>query len=351
MKKDIYGYVYDLPEGCITESDIYTDTGALLCPKMTVIDEKIIQSLSIYQGKIKATIIIDDDKEDSPEEDKSVSFDESFKQYAVESLSSLYSNLEDVESLTQGVVEIGEQVCQFIDSSKELGINLSKLKVSDEYTYKHSVDVGTMAAILAKALGESESFVRDIAVAGLLHDIGKENIPLSIINKPAKLTVSEFEMIKTHPVHGYKLLMESSNITEEMRQGVLNHHENVDGTGYPRALTGDKIGKTGKILAIVDVYDALVTARPYKEAKSPADAIEIMFTMSNKFDIDYFRTFLSVINIYPNGSKIKLSNGQTGIVLRQNKSYPLRPVIKITSIQTIVDLSINTEYLSTVIVA
>ena len=352
MKKDIYGYVSDLPAGCITETDIYTDTGALLCPKMTIIDEKLLRSLSEYQGKIHVTIsYVSDEDADAPLPDNSVSFDESFKQYAVESLSSLYSNVEDVESLTKGVVEIGEKVCAFIDDSKELGINLSKLKVSDEYTYKHSVDVGTMAAILAKALGESDSFVRDIAVAGLLHDIGKENIPNEILNKPAALSIDEFEMIKTHPVHGYKLLMDSNNITEEMRQGVLNHHENVDGTGYPRALSGEQIGKMGKILSIVDVYDALVTKRPYKEAKTPAQAIEIMFTMSNKFDIDYFRTFLSVINIYPNGSTIQLSNGQTGVVLRQNKSYPLRPVIKITSIQSIIDLSINRDYLSTVIVA
>ena len=356
MVRDIYGHVSDLPAGCITETDIYTDTGALLCPMMTVIDDKRLQSLSSYKGMIHATISYVDESlgvniSDVPLPDDSVSFDESFKQYAVESLSNLYSNIEDVETLTSGVVEIGQKVCAFIDGSKELGINLSKLKVSDEYTYKHSVDVGTMAAILAKALGEPEAFVQDVAVAGLLHDIGKENIPPEIINKPTKLSIDEFEMIKTHPVHGYKLLMDSANITEEIRQGVLNHHENVDGSGYPRALTDDKIGKMGKILAIVDVYDALVTKRPYKEAKSPAEAIEIMFTMSNKFDIDYFRTFLSVINIYPNGSVIKLSNGETGVVLRQNKSYPLRPVIKITSVQTIVDLSINRDYLGTVIVA
>lgn len=355
MKKEIHGHVNELPNGCVLESDLYTESGALLCPKMTVVDEKIMQSLSAYKGLIHATISYESNThekvENIPEPDNSVCFDDSFKKYAVESLATLYTNIEDVEGLTSGVIEIGEKVCDVINDSKDLSINLSKLKVSDEYTYKHSVDVGTMAAIIAKALGESDKFINDIAVAGLLHDIGKEEIPLSILNKPAKLSFDEFELMKTHPVRGYRLLVDSTDISEEIRQAILNHHENVDGTGYPRRLNSNKIGKMAQIIAIVDVYDALVTKRPYKEAKSPAEAIEIMFTMSNKFNLDYFRAFLSVVNIYPNGTKVKLSNGQSGIVLRQNKSYPLRPVIKITSIQTIVDLSINRDYLSTTIVA
>lgn len=354
--KEIYGYVNELPKGAILNTDIYNSSGALLCPKMTVINDDVLQSLSAYKGKIQATLTyieentVADDAE-LPEEDNSVSFDDSFKKYAVESLTTLYSNIEDVEELTNGVIEIGSKVCSIINDSKKLSINLSKLKVSDEYTYKHSVDVGTMAAIVAKAMGESEQFVNDIAVAGLLHDIGKEEIPLHILNKPAKLSFSEFELMKTHPVRGYRLLVDSDDISEDMRKAILNHHENIDGTGYPRQLSGNEIGKMAQIISIVDVYDALVTKRPYKEAKSPAEAIEMMFTMSNKFNLDIFRTFLSVVNIYPNGSTVKLSNGQIGTVLRQNKSYPLRPVIKITSIKTIVDLSIDKNYLSTVIVA
>jgi len=355
MIKDVYGYVSDLPAGCITETDVYTDSGALLCPKMTVIDQKILKSLSDYHGKIHATIYYSDADEfeledDFPLPDDSICFDESFREYAMESLARLYANLDDIDSLTKGIIQIGEKVCSIINDSKSLSLNLSKLKVCDEYTYRHSVDVGTMAAILAKALGESDSFVKDITVVGLLHDIGKEEIPNEILNKPGKLTATEFELIKTHPVRGYRLLAKSPDLTEEMRQAILNHHENIDGSGYPRNLSGDQIGKMAQIISIVDVYDALVTARPYKRAYAPAEAIEIMFTMSNKFNLKYFKAFLTIVNIYPNGSTIKLSNGEEGVVVRQNKAYPLRPVIKITSIQTVVDLSNDRNYLSTVIV-
>ncbi|PHU34680.1 HD-GYP domain-containing protein [Pseudobutyrivibrio ruminis] len=355
MIKEIEGYVSDLPKGCITETDIYTDKGALLCPRMTIIDEAMLENLSNYKGRIHAVVsytpelIVVEDETPMPDADRSVIFEESFKKYAEETLSSLFLDVDNVEYLTSGMNEVGQEIFQIIDKSKDLFINLANLKVSDEYTYKHSVDVGTMAAILAKASGESKQFVHDITISGLLHDIGKEKIPREVLNKPSKLSVNEFELVKTHPVHGYRLLMNSNDVTEEMRQGILNHHENLDGTGYPRGLEADQIGKMGQILAIVDVYDALVTKRTYKEAKTPSQAIEIMFTMSNKFNMTYFRHFLSVINAFPNGSKVMLSTGEKAVVMKQNKSYPLRPVIKVIKSGQVINLASDPSFLSTVI--
>ncbi len=352
MTKEIDGYISDLPQGCITETDIYTDRGVLLCPRMTIMDSKMLEALSQYKGRIHVIVSFTPSEahdDDTPEVDNSVTFEDSFKKYAEESLAAIYANVDDVDNLTAGVKEIGNEVFSIIDDSKELFINLSKLKISDEYTYKHSVDVGTMAAVLAKALGESRRFVHDVTISGLLHDVGKEKIPPEVINKPARLTPEEFDIIKTHPVHGYRLLMNSRDITEDMRQGILNHHENIDGTGYPRGLLGDEIGKMGQILSIVDVYDALVTKRSYKDAKTPGQAIEIMFTMSNKFNMEYFKAFLSVINAFPNGSEVLLSSGEKAVVMRQNKSYPLRPVIKLLHNGQIVNLASDPSFLSTVI--
>ncbi len=354
MTKEIDGYVSDLPKGCITETDIYTDKGVLLCPKMTVIDNNMLNKLSNYKGRIKVVVsyaeppVVDPNLE-LPDEDESITFDESFKTYAVETLKRIFSDVDDVVALTKGAAEIGEEVYAIIGNSKALCINLEKLKVSDEYTYKHSIDVGTMAAVLAKALGENEHFVRAVTVSGLLHDIGKEKIPSEVINKPARLTKDEYEMIKTHPVYGYKLLMDAELVSEEMRQAILNHHENLDGSGYPRGLTEEYIGKMAQILSIVDVYDALITERSYKSAKSPSQAIEIMFTMSNKFNMAYFKTFLSIINAFPNGTQVLLSTGEVAVVMRQNKSYPLRPVIKILDSQKVINLAHDLRYLSTVI--
>jgi len=355
MKKHINGYVTDLPAGCVTETDIYTDKGALLCPRMTVLNEKVLSSLSKYHGPIKATISIADDLPAEvknfikPDLDASIYFNDSFKKYATETLSSMFADLDDTDSLIEGAYELGDKLCNIINQSESLYVNLAKLKISDEYTYRHCVDVATMAAVLAKSIGESEEFVRDIAVCGLLHDIGKEEIPTKILCKPSKLTTEEFEIIKSHPAHGYKLLMDNPKISEEIRQGILNHHENMDGTGYPRRLKGNKIGKMAQLITIVDVYDALITERPYKPSKTPATAIETMFTMSNKFNTDYFRSFMAILNAFPNGSKIVLNDGQTATVVRQNRSYPLRPVIKLEPTEVIVDLSSDKDYLTRII--
>ncbi len=353
MTKEFEGYISELPKGCITETDIYTDKGVLLCPKMTVMDENTLEKLSNYKGPVQVVISYTEEPVEEviiqPDKDESIEFDNSFKEYAVETLSNLYANVDDVDTLTIGATEMGEEVYSIVKSATSLCINLEKLKVSDVYTYKHAVDVGTMAAVLAKVIGESDSFVREVTVSGLLHDIGKEKIPAEIINKPAKLTKEEFEIIKTHPIHGYKLLLGAALISEEVRQGILNHHENVDGTGYPRGLVDDRIGKMAQIISIVDVYDALVTERAYKSAMSPSQAIEIMFTMSNKFNMDYFRAFLSIINAFPNGTEVLLSTGEIAIVMRQNKSYPLRPVIKLRDSEKIINLARDTSYLSTVI--
>ncbi len=353
MTKEFDGFISDLPDGCITETDIYTDLGVLLCPRMTIIDKQTKAQLENYKGRIHAIVSYTPKtvtNPTEPEEDTSINFEDSFKKYAEESLSTLYANVDDVDSLASGIKEIGKEVYSVVGDSKDLLINLSKLKISDEYTYKHSVDVGTMSAVLAKSMGESNRFVHDVTLSGLLHDVGKEKIPNEVINKPAKLTPEEYEIIKTHPVHGYRLLMQTNEIAEDIRQGILNHHENIDGTGYPRGLMGDEIGKMGQIISIVDVYDALVTKRPYKDAKTPAQAIEIMFTMSNKFDMNLFKAFLAVINAYPNGSQVVLSTGETATVLKQNKSYPLRPVIKVNGTKKVINLASDLSYLSTVII-
>ena len=113
---------------------------------------------------------------------------------------------------------------------------------------------------------------------------------------------------------------------KKLKKAVLEHHENIDGSGYPLGIKDGKICKMAKILTIVDVYDALVTERPYKKAKSPADALEILMGMSNKFDLDILKVFINCVILYTIGSTIRLSNGALCVVLKNNENYPLRPV-------------------------
>ena len=356
MRKHIFGHIEDLPDNCILESDLLTDANVLLLPKMTVVTEEIKNSMSNYRGFININVTTMDEEEEEytdsdVENDESIIFDEVFKQYAVESITNIYKNINEPDEITDAVEHLSSDLCDFINSSVTLGVNLAKLKISDEYTYKHSVDVGTISAVIAANMGYDEKFVHNVSIAGILHDLGKEKIPKEILNKTSRLDSKEFNIMKMHPVYSYQIMREAKEIPEEIRQGMLNHHENKDGTGYPRKLVDKDIGDMAKIITVADVFDALVTERSYKKAKTAAEAIEIMFTMSSKFDFDIFKAFLDIINAYPNGTEIALSNSEHAVVIRQNKSYPLRPVIKILETEEVVDLATDSHYLSVVIVS
>lgn len=353
MRKRITGKTSNLPIGCILEKDLFTDTGVLLYPRMTIIDSEKLKAIENYTGFISTVVTI---PEENPKprltefKNEQFEFNESFQKYANESIQHIYANIKEPDKMVEQTEKLSKNICDLLMESKDIGINVAKLKVSDEYTYKHSVGVGTMTALIATSMQKDDQFIQNIAISGILHDIGKEAIPKTILNKPGKLTPEEFAIMKQHPVFGYQMLMQTTNLPEDIKQGILNHHENMDGTGYPRQLKGDEIGEMGKIITVVDVFDALVAERPYKKEKSPAEAMEIMFTMSNKFDLNIFRAFLDIVHIYPNGTKIRLSNNETATVIEQNKSYPLRPIVEIEQSKRIVDMSTDMDYLSVIIV-
>ncbi|WP_051198130.1 HD-GYP domain-containing protein [Butyrivibrio sp. MB2005] len=352
MKQRIFGHIEDLPDNCILESDLLTEQNVLLLPRMTVVTPELKKSVSNYRGFISISVTTVDEEEISDsdvEADESILFDEEFKRYAVESIINIYKNINEPDEIVDTVENLSSDLCSLVNSSVNLGVNLAKLKISDEYTYKHSVDVGTISAVIAANMDYDSDFVHGVSIAGILHDLGKEKIPSGILNKTSRLSAQEFNIMKMHPVYSYQIMREAKEIPEEIRQGMLNHHENKDGTGYPRKLVDKDIGDMAKIITIADVFDALVTERSYKRAMTPREAIEIMFTMSSKFDLNIFKAFLDIINVYPNGSEILLSNSEHAIVIKQNRSYPLRPIIKILETDEVVDLATDSHYLSVII--
>lgn len=319
----------DIPIGSHITEDIKTANGALLIKSGTEVTDKIFNMIQNYVGKVTIEVEVNDnvtiEYDDSEEQDKIFKLSDSIKKRALESAELLYSG-DNKETIAQSAMSVTDAIISSLESSKSVSISLEALKVSDEYTFKHSVDVGSMAMIIARKLGETNKFVQDIALAGVLHDLGKSKIPLEILNKPAKLDPDEWEVMKQHSVFSYRLIQDIDSIPLEVKKAVLEHHENEDGTGYPMGIKGDQICKMAKILAVADVYDALVTERPYKEAKNPADALEMILGMSNKFDLEILKVFISCVILYPIGSTIKLSNDALCIVLKNNENYPLRPV-------------------------
>ena len=208
-----------------------------------------------------------------------------------------------------------------------VALNIDVLKVSDEYTFKHSVDVSTISMLIAKKSGFPEMDIQRIGMAGLLHDLGKSKVPNEVLNKAGKLTEEEFAIMKKHSLYGYQILKERKDIPQEVLMGVLQHHEKINGKGYPMGVSAEQISEYAKILSIADIYDALVTERPYKKAFSQQDAIEMIMAMTDELDITYMRNFLAIMILYPVDSVVTLSNGERARVVKNNPQYPLRPTV------------------------
>lgn len=231
-----------------------------------------------------------------------------------------------IDKLNSVVNEIIEEVI----SKKNIIINLVDIKSMDNYTYEHSVNVIVLSLIIGLELNFSKSRLHNLAIGSMLHDIGKVFTPKEILLKNGKLTDAEYNIIKEHPAKGFDYLKDETAISAMSRIIILQHHERIDGTGYPEGIRGSSIHEFSKIVSIADVYDALTSDRPYRMGMPPNDAIEyIMGAADRYFDFRIVTAFLKRIVPYPAGTIVRLSNEEIGVVEEINQQYPLRPKIRI----------------------
>lgn len=235
-------------------------------------------------------------------------------------------------------IYIANNIVEEIRESESMIVETINLSTYDNYTYTHSVNVDILSVVLGVACGLRDDELRKLSQAALLHDIGKTCVPIEILNKPGKLTDEEFEEIKKHPHYGYNMLKDNYDVSSVTRIAILSHHENEDGSGYPRSLTSEHIHLFAKIIHIADVYDALTTKRVYKDAMNPADALEYLMGNSERlFDKELVATFLDYIAPYPLGVQVELSTGQKGLVVKNNRAMLSRPIVRLDS-GTLIDL-------------
>lgn len=274
---------------------------------------------------IKLTDTVKQVIEDNLEEDPPVvQLREEVKKRIGEGVQYLFDN-SDSDQFVEVTHSISKDLLHAISSNNALAFDINMLKCSDEYTFKHSVDVATMAMIIAKEHGMDNKSIHEIGIAGLLHDMGKANIPLEVLNKNGQLTDDEFRIMKQHPVFGYQILKEKNVFSDSILNGVLEHHEKCNGRGYPLGLQGDKIHDYAKIISVADIYDALVTDRPYKQAFSRRTAMEMILATSADLDLPVLYSFINSIILFPVDSIVELSNGEKAKVVKNNKGYPMRP--------------------------
>lgn len=215
-------------------------------------------------------------------------------------------------------------------SRENILISLQDIGTTDDATFIHSINTTVLCLLVGKQLNLSKIELYKLAEGSLLHDIGKTLLQPSILLKTTTLTEDEFQHIKEHPLLGYELLKKNPLMTELSRIIALQHHERLDGSGYPYGLVSEDLHLFSKITAISDMYDALTAERCYRNSMSNYQAYKILMESSDtKIDATLLGLFLRNVAIYPNGVTVKLSNGTRGIVKAQNASMPFRPVIRI----------------------
>ena len=205
---------------------------------------------------------------------------------------------------------------------------LTQLKNRDEYTANHSLNVCILALFFGRSIGLNTQQLNELGIGALLHDIGKLRVPLEILNKPDRLTNDEFEVMKKHTLFGYDLLKNKGELSQEALAILQQHHERVDGHGYPFGLESHGIGLYSKIVKIVDVYDAVTSKRAYQDEISPYHALNCIYSDRNgAFDEELVQQFLKHMGIYPVGCTIELSTGEVGIVTSINEKRHLTPTL------------------------
>jgi len=209
-------------------------------------------------------------------------------------------------------------------------LSMTTLKQYDEYTFNHSVNVMIISLSLAHHLNLPENEIISIGKGAILHDIGKAKLPISLINKPGKLSEYEFNIVKTHPELGTTICQDEKISDKIIRDIVAHHHEAYDGSGYPHALRTKDITKFAAMVSISDYYDALTTIRSYKQVIQPAEAINIIFgTANKKFDRRLVNYFIKTVGIYPVGSIVRLASKKIAIIVGFSRNDLLAPIVKI----------------------
>jgi putative nucleotidyltransferase with HDIG domain len=216
-----------------------------------------------------------------------------------------------------------------IDRNPNALVCMTKIREKDSYLLEHSLNVAILLANFASYVGMSEAQTQELALSGFLHDIGKIKVPDEILHKPGRLTDPEMEIMKNHVNEGTAVLAEMG-IPKRIVRTIGEHHERLDGGGYPEGKKGDEISLFGRMIAIIDTYDAITADRCYKVGMPSKKALQILLQDSpDKYDQRLVKKFIKCIGIYPVGSLVKLSNERIAMVVRQHKNQPMKPVVKV----------------------
>lgn len=334
--------VSKIQTGMKVAEDVYTPKGLMLIPKHTILDDKHIFRIKLYQILSIFVLISNDaiENDNTLQEVMHTAFEyeitqnfSDFKDRYVVQHAMTEKKLSEISS--GGVIDeddlydVSKVLIDSLRTKSELFNYMYHLREEDDYTYTHCLNVSILSNIFAKWLKLNEVQTKEVTIAGLLHDVGKMKIDLSILNKPDKLTSEEFDVIKQHTTLGYETI-KNQKIPNSIKSGVLFHHEKMDGSGYPLGIKGEQIPLYAKIICIVDIYDAMTSKRSYHDQFSPFRVIR-MFEQESYGLLDTKLLFIFLENIAYNylGKDVVLSTGEKARIVFIHNQSPSRPIVQI----------------------
>ncbi|WP_085522422.1 HD-GYP domain-containing protein [Tuberibacillus sp. Marseille-P3662] len=331
-----------LIEGCILQRDIIGKSRYPIIKANTVLEQEHLHVLEAFlvqdvhvKDKLKDGQSFQPQSQQSVGKPPSTMGDGSLRDqyiYAVEQFKQQFTYWEsgwpiNILEIRQLIIPILQD---FLNNKKTL-LLLNQYASKEDYIYHHCVTVGLLSGFIADKLGYSCDQIHSIAVAGLLADSGMAKMPPHIFRKHRSLTPQERDRLKMHPILSYRLVKSLPTISDEMALAILQHHEREDGTGYPHQFKSQKIHAHAKIIAVADVFHAMVSERIYKKGKSPFQVLELM-------RMDHFGQFEQrILDIFVNevvnsfkGTKVYLSNQREGTVVFIQAQSPTRPMVQLT---------------------
>ena len=320
---------------------IYSTDGRPLLVAGMVLNTHYIKRLIDYGI---GSVFIKDDMFDEIEEPPDL-ISEQTRLESVRTVKELFHNLESKKRINlQGVKKTVKNLIDEELSNREILVNFADIRNFDDYTFSHSVQVCVLSIITGISLGLDHIKLKDLATGALIHDIGKTRVDRELLNKPGDLTTEEFIEIKRHAERGFEILRANQDISLLSAHIAYQHHERWDGNGYPRGLREQEIHLYSRIVAVADVFDALVADRPYRKAYSTSQAISLMRRMSgSQFDPGILESFLVNVAEFPIGTVVALSSGEIGVVVDTNREKPILPVVRVIFSKRLKPLSVVKE--------
>lgn len=338
-------HVADIIESDVLKTDVFNSYGLHILSKNTVLSgkeiSKLLQHAIDYVEILDRATIITNSLEDFDQLERTLESTATPKwvPHMKPIYDSVVNNVKELFDIAriENKIDVDQASAAFDPLMQNLLLErdvvslLLLLNNADSYTYQHSVQVGMLSYYIANWVGLSGEQSTKAGNAGFLHDIGKCKIAPEILNKPSKLTNEEYEEVKRHTNYGYEIIKNSTS-DEEIALGALHHHERINGTGYPLGLKGDDISLFGRIIAIADIYSAMISTRIYQKERDMLFVLKELHRLSFT-ELDPIITHAFIAHMIPNfiGKRVTLSDGRSGTIIMTHPTEFFSPLVKIDS--------------------